>query len=120
MIHSARPFTLVDETDPLIVADKLTVQTWTLCTAFRLRLVNEGRASEIILLNDSFSEDSAQEFAVYADGHLIESLTVSWMNKTDLACRLRVLLGSPHKPLIADAVQFAPRGHPDGYCRHCA
>jgi hypothetical protein len=36
-----------------------------------------------LFLNDSFSEDGAQEYAVVRDGRQIESLTVSWMARAE-------------------------------------
>jgi hypothetical protein len=44
--------------------------TMTLCTGFRL--------GDTLWLNDSFSEDGAQEYAVLRNGRQIESITVSW------------------------------------------
>jgi hypothetical protein len=56
MMHSRRTFYVcpVETADEL--AEKLTAHTWALCTAFRLR--------DHLFLNDSTSEDGAQEYAV--------------------------------------------------------
>ncbi len=50
----------------------LTQQSWTLCQGFRL--------CGYLFLNDSTSEDGAQEFAVVReeDGQQVESITFSW------------------------------------------
>src|SRR6266446_7026540 len=53
------------------LTEKLTQHTWTLCACFEYQ--------KLLLANDSFSEDGAQEYAVYHEGREIESLTVSWM-----------------------------------------
>ena len=77
MIHHHRTFSVgvVGSLDELV--DKLTTRTWTLCTCFAYQ--------GLLLANDSFSEDGAQEYAVYKDGRQIESLTVSWMTRESLA-----------------------------------
>jgi hypothetical protein len=76
MIHHHRTFAVgvVDNLDELV--EKLTDRTWTLCTCFDYQ--------GLLLANDSFSEDGAQEYAVYKDGRQIESLTVSWMTRESL------------------------------------
>jgi len=55
-----------------VLVDKLKEYSWTLCTGFQYQ--------SLLLLNDSFSEDSLQEYAVVRNGVQIESLTVSWYN----------------------------------------
>ena len=45
-----------------------------------------------MFLNDSFSEDGAQEYAVVRDGQQIESLTVSWMSRAELHNTIDALL----------------------------
>jgi hypothetical protein len=62
-----------------------------------------------LFLNDSFSEDSAQEYAVVRDGRQIESLTVSWMSRAEAHNTIdAVLHGSevdygPVSPTLEDA-----------------
>lgn len=57
--------------------------TWTLCTGFRWQ--------NVVLVNDSFSEDSLQEFAMViveegkAEGKQLDSITVSWCKPDRLA-----------------------------------
>ncbi|MFH0989874.1 MAG: hypothetical protein V1799_07655 [bacterium] len=64
-----------DELDEL-VADLYRCTSWTLCTGFE--------CNGLLLLNDSFSEDGAQEFGVIIpdedrkNGTQVESITVSW------------------------------------------
>jgi hypothetical protein len=99
MIHHHRKFgvTVFDSLDELV--EQLTDRTWTLCTC----LACQG----LLLANDSFSEDGAQEYAVYKEGRQIESLTVSWMTRESLQEVLQGLLDGvypqlefrPHHPL---------------------
>jgi hypothetical protein len=76
VIHHHRTFgvRVVDSLDELV--EKLTAHTWTLCACFAYQ--------GLLLANDSFSEDGAQEYAVYKEGRQIESLTVSWMTRESL------------------------------------
>ena len=73
MIHNKRTFHVGVVATPEELAEKLTGSTWTLCTGFEL----DG----VLFLNDSFSEDSAQEYAVIKDGHQVESITFSWCDR---------------------------------------
>lgn len=77
MIHGKRHFQVMDVDNTLDLAEKLTQQTWTLCTGFRLK--------GYLFLNDAFSEDGAQEYAVYRESDMrqIESVTFSWASMTE-------------------------------------
>jgi hypothetical protein len=68
-----------------IVEEMTRASTWTLCSAFD--------AEGLTLFNDAFSEDGAQEYAVFRGEEQIESLTVSWMTKERLLELLRGLAG---------------------------
>ncbi len=76
MMHKARKFGVSVETDPAILAEKISEEhTWTGCTAFRL-----GR---YIFANDSTGGDGAQEYAVLLDDgsenlRQVESITFGW------------------------------------------
>ena len=48
---------------------------------------------DLLFLNDSFSEDGAQEYAVVRQGRQIEALTVSWMSRAELHNDVDWLLG---------------------------
>ena len=98
MIHHHRKFgvTVFDSLDQL--TQELTDRTWTLCTCFAYQ--------GLLLANDSFSEDGAQEYAVYKDGRQIESLTVSWMTRESLAEVIQSLLSGAY-----EALEFRPH-HP--------
>jgi hypothetical protein len=71
--HTKRIWVISDEPSAPDLAASLAHRTWTLCTGFR----HEG----YLFLNDSTSENGAQEYAVVkeATGQQVESLTVSWM-----------------------------------------
>ncbi len=82
MIHKHRIFQIVEEvTDIAYLSETLTQHTWTLCTAFRL--VPALDAASLLFLNDSFSENSAQEYAVIRDNSQIESITFSWCSQRE-------------------------------------
>ena len=95
MIHHQRTFavTVIESIEELV--RKLTQYTWTLCTC----LEYQG----LFLANDSFSEDGAQEYAVYKEGRQIESLTVSWMTPAQLQDVIEGLLRGEY-----DAIEFGP------------
>jgi hypothetical protein len=71
MLHHHRTFGVANSERLDELVTKLTEQTWTLCTGFAYQ--------GLLLVNDSFSENGAQEYAVYKAGRQIDSLTVSWM-----------------------------------------
>jgi hypothetical protein len=74
MIHTNRVFGVKTVHCIQTLAYELFHHTWSGCTGYHL--------DEYLFLNDSFSPDGAQEFAVYriSDGQFtqIESITVSW------------------------------------------
>jgi len=84
MIHGKRTFHVGAVATPEELAEKLTGSTWTLCTGFEL----DG----VLFLNDSFSEDSAQEYAVIEDGHQVESITFSWCDRPQAEQHIRTII----------------------------
>jgi hypothetical protein len=56
MIHAKRRFTVIDIATAEELADKLTNYSWCGCNGFRF--------NGLLLLNDSFSGDGAQEYAI--------------------------------------------------------
>lgn len=84
MLHHHRRFavTVVPSIEEL--TEKLIEHTWTCCTCFEFQ--------GLLLANDSFSEDGAQEYAVYREARQIESLTVSWMTRERLQEVIAALL----------------------------
>lgn len=75
MLHQHRRFGVITVQSAGELVENLTEHTWTLCTGFSLQ--------GLLFLNDSFSEDGAQEYAVVRDGRQIESLTVSRMSRAE-------------------------------------
>ena len=71
MIHASRRFhpVKVDSVGQLV--DDFVRCTWTRCTGFSLQ--------GLLFLNDSFSEDGAQEYAVVRDGRQLEGFVASFI-----------------------------------------
>jgi hypothetical protein len=73
MMHRDRVFSVAEVPSAEELAEKITGHTWTLCTGFRL--------GDLFFLNDSFSEDGAQEYAVIRADRQIETITFSWTSQ---------------------------------------
>ena len=84
MLHHHRRFAVTVVPSMEELTEKLTEHTWTLCTCFAYQ--------GLLLANDSFSKDGAQEYAVYKDARQVESLTVSWMTQERLQQVIEALL----------------------------
>ena len=84
MMHHHRRFAVTVVPTMGDLTEQLTQHTWTLCACFEYQ--------GLLLANDSFSEDSAQEYAVYKEARQIESLTVSWMTRERLQEVIEALL----------------------------
>ena len=84
MLHHHRRFAVTVVPSMEELTEKLTQHTWTLCTCFSYQ--------GLLLANDSFTEDSAQEYAVYKEARQIETLTVSWMTRERLQEVIEALL----------------------------
>ena len=84
MLHHHRRFAVTVVASIGELTEKLTEHTWTLCTCFEYQ--------GLLLANDSFSGDGAQEYAVYKEARQIESLTVSWMTQERLQEVIEALL----------------------------
>ncbi len=117
MIHKQRRYRVRDVATPEELAELLVDHSWCLCNGFRL--------GGTLWLNDAFSESGAQEFAVIAEasGVQVESLTVSWMNRSDVESQ------AIHWLEVADRVAADDRffrvtefrvDHPAGTCGFCA
>lgn len=114
MIHLRRRMYKVRDCSeqPLCEFSALLVRnSWCLCNGFRFR--------HLLLLNDSFSEDGAQEFAVFdtRSGDQVDSLTVSWMTEVDLCEKLQDMLQWPEGDNLEGN---EPLPHPEGPCSFCA
>jgi hypothetical protein len=119
MMHKRRRWMITRAKTPEQLARDLTEQTWTLCTGFEL----EG----YLFLNDSTSEDGAQEYAIVLslpDGTYvqIESITFGWCSfHKALANIEHITAGTADRSEFRHAV--APRlDTPDvhGRCPLCA
>jgi hypothetical protein len=112
MMNKNRRFSIADRYSLTELAEKLTTMSWCLCNGF----LAEG----LLLLNDAFSEDGAQEFAVFrcpfslaeleAEPRTLdqlESLTCSWMTEDRLRALLYALAGKPDEQPTQESEDFA-------------
>lgn len=97
-MHPNRPHVVATVESAEALAEKLTEHTWTLCAGFRL--------GDLVLLNDSTSEDGASEWAIFRDPKpcvpaiQIESITFGWMTSaTALECLRRLQGGRLCTPM---------------------
>jgi len=80
MLHRNRVWSVTDVVSPEELAHKLTQQTWTGCSAFRL--------GQYLFANDATCADGAQEYAIlrqfFRPGILVqvESMTFSWCRES--------------------------------------
>ena len=92
MIHARRRYQLHAAASPEQLAHDLSQRTWTLCTAFL--------ADDYLFLNDSFSEDGAQEYAVVKLGEgwpkQVESITFSWCSQERALEHIRSTLANAY------------------------
>jgi len=70
MIHPTRVFCVGPCASAEELAKKLVDYSWTLCTGFEY--------AGLLFLNDSFSGDGPQEYAVIRAGRQVESITFGW------------------------------------------
>lgn len=105
------------------LAEMLTQRTWTLCSAFCV----EGHP-DYLFLNDSTSEDGAQEYAVVkrppAPGEKtlqIESITFSWCSLDRAADLIRsALAGNMDYDIFIPVVPTIQTLAEHGHCPLCA
>jgi hypothetical protein len=103
VIHASRVYSqtvIADQVSEAAIAElarKLTAYSWTLCSGFRL--------GSFVFLNDSFSEDGAQEYAVFEaapnddeTNTQIESVTFGWMSDERARAFLMALYGLAPQP----------------------
>ena len=78
-MHTGRIWNVAGPFGPAQLAERLTKYSWTLCSGFE--------CLGFLYLNDSTSEDAAQEYAVVRKSDLVqvESITVSWMDADQIA-----------------------------------
>lgn len=107
MIHDTRVYSVRVVSSAEELAELLTEFAWTLCTGFEY--------SGLVVLNDSFSEDGAQEWAVFRHSQRVESVTFSWCSKERALEILHALLaGAGAEPLGS-----LPRTEPAAQHGHC-
>jgi hypothetical protein len=90
MLHHQRRFAVTIVASLEELTEKLIEHTWPLCTCFAYQ--------GLLLANDSFSEDGAQEYAMYREDREIESLTVSWMTRAGLQEVIESLVRGEYEP----------------------
>jgi hypothetical protein len=120
MMHHNRCFKVQSVATTTELANKLTQYTWTLCSAFELRVGGQC----LTFYNDSTSEDGAQEYAVYRQGVgfsvQIESITFGWCSEAR-ALELIERLFAQGAGADLRLSGTSPRcDHSDGTCRYCA
>ena len=75
MVHKNRKHVVARIETAEELAYKLSQQTWCGCNGFLY--------GDMAFLNDSFSENGAQEYAVFRNGVQIESITFSWCKEAE-------------------------------------
>ncbi len=119
MMHKTRRWMITGAKTPEQLARDLTEQTWTLCTGFAFQ--------GYLFLNDSTSEDGAQEYAVVLsppDGTYvqIESITFGWCSfEKALATIEHITAGAADRSEFRHTVALrldTPETH--GRCLLCA
>jgi hypothetical protein len=112
MVHKNRKYTVVRIETAKELAHKLTQYTWCGCNGFLY--------GDMAFLNDSFSADGAQEYAVFRNGNQIESITFGWCTEEEALGFINQLFNGeigedmgPTLPLIQ-----SPEEH--GRCPLCA
>lgn len=133
MMHHDRRFNVTGATIEQ-VAQSLRARTYTLCTGFRLSMGAEpsaGDGHDYVILNDSFGEDGAQEYAVIRvlehlgqdtyRGVMTDSLTVSWIGNDERLAELLRRATAPGAPAYgAPFLLTMQRDAPYPHCAHCA
>lgn len=110
MIHDTRVYSVRVVSSAEELAELLTESSWTLCTGFEL--------SGLVFLNDSFSEDGAQEWAVFRNSQQVESVTFSWCSKERAIEILQAILAGAgvESPGSLPRMESAPE---HGRCHLC-
>jgi hypothetical protein len=108
MFFENRVYQVIQVGTPDDLAQRLKEMTLCLCAAFQ--------CGDLLLVNDSTSEDGAQEYAAIRGGRLIDSITVSWCQLGDLVR----ILGELHARAGGDYGPAPVRlDHPAGPCAFC-
>jgi hypothetical protein len=91
------------------LAQKLTEMTWVLCQAFEL----DG----LLFVNDSTSEDGAQEYAVFRGDEQVESVTFGWCDEARALELIRQLQAGANEHMGHFRLRLERKGH---HCPLCA
>ena len=119
MLFQKRRRVVVNASSAEELAEKLTKMTWCCCQGFRL--------GDYLFLNDSTSEDGAQEYAVIHEpsSRQCESITFGWCSHDKALEYIEQTLrgefkawNSPTLPAFNPGVVQTPEEH--GECAHCA
>jgi hypothetical protein len=118
MIHHRRRFSVADIATAEELAQRVTGRTLCGCNGFRL--------AGYLFLNDSFSEDGAQEYAVYRvteDGSYvqIESITFGWCSEAEALAYIREIADGTNTMTLTTGEALTvqtPTEH--GRCQLCA
>ena len=113
MIHHRRAFTITDVDTVEELAQKLSHHTWCGCNGFRL--------GALLFLNDAFSADGAQEYAVWHEPRAvqIESVTASWMTEDALTRCIRRLADGADQAEPITSCPMPSLAHGKEPCMHC-
>jgi len=115
MMNDHRAYRIMNVDTAQDLAEKLSTpgRTWCLCAAFRYK--------GLLFLNDAFSADGAQEYAVVreSDNQQIESITFSWISIAQATQSIEELekgISCPGFPVVP-----LKTAHPvDSPCHLCA
>jgi hypothetical protein len=115
MMHIRRTFRVTEIDSIAKLAHALVEQSWTLCTGFR--------HGDLLFLNDSLSEDTAQEYAVFElrpgrPPRQIETFTASWMTVNECRDDIERLLDPDERQGFG--VVHVRMEHSDDTCGLCA
>jgi hypothetical protein len=116
MFHQNRRFVVADiaRAGDLVQKFKGPIQTWTLCTGWRYK--------GWLWLNDSLSENGAQEYAVVKEADMVqwESITVSWASEEFLRAVIQQLdFGRLEGPFYSHITNLIETPEQHGRCHLC-
>ncbi len=117
MMHEKRHYQIAQVEDPATLARKLADMTWCGCNGFELR--------GVLFLNDAFSPDGAQEYAVLtrrSDGRLdqIESITFSWCTEDEARRYIDQCVAGAFERIAGPFTLRIETPEEHGRCRLCA
>ena len=115
MFFKKRIWQVIKVNTPEELAEKLTNYTWTLCTGFKL--------GDYYFLNDSTSENGAQEYAVLKDtGEQIESITLAGELQRSIELYKQSYKGEYDNEAWNSGIDINTAGNSEqhGRCPYCA